>query len=223
MIHNRAMSVVVAAVVLATGSALSAETLSYTTTPIVSQELSFAGVTRQLEKFDAALGTLTAVTIEVNGFSDAGTLTWTLNSGQPASFVTVGIGATLLIDTPTTENILVNPTTENSGLVDNPSPNSISVTGNNSTDTETENVGSGDFGIYTASFIGETFNLTFDGFLYTNVSTSGGSGIANSPTGTLGGGDVTVTYEYDAIPEPASLILVGLGSIAILGRRRRKA
>ena len=52
------------------------------------------------------------------------------------------------------------------------------------------------------------------------ISSSTDSGILVGLVGTAGSADVSITYNYSQVPEPSTLVLLGLGCAAIASRRR---
>lgn len=219
MVNKNLFGVVVAVMVAGSGTLASAA-VALDTVTLSYQPLPFSGIVLELDKFDPNQGTLTDITINITGTSTGGMRTWTLDSGQEQATITgFGIGAFLEVSTLTSSDILLDPLTYSGGTVTEENP-TIQVVGNNSSDTETETVGLSDFGLYTGA--GETWNVTISGDVaVSNGNVTGGSGSASMPEGDVfGGATVEVVYTYDPIPEPASLILIGLGSVVIFGCRR---
>lgn len=64
----------------------------------------------------------------------------------------------------------------------------------------------------------QTFNITMGATQ--NVSATGLSALQQAFTNSDVDGKVVVTYTYDAVPEPTSALLGGLGVLALLRRRR---
>ena len=82
--------------------------------------------------------------------------------------------------------------------------------------TQTKNVNAFVFSGYQG--IG-TYVINAGGVQGFDTSAIGGAAVAIDPARVLG--NVTITYTYDAIPEPASAVIGGLGLLTLLRRRRR--
>ena len=86
------------------------------------------------------------------------------------------------------------------------------------TDTASDNTtDSGDLALFTAMSLGETISLPV-----TAVGSSSGSGAGNLLLlfNTFAGADIKVMYEYELIPAPGALALLGLGGLVATRRRR---
>lgn len=93
-------------------------------------------------------------------------------------------------------------------------------TAGNASDNDAGFINSGLWTAGATGYIGNgTYAINLSATQYANASGLGGLATATSPSTVSG----SVTVVYEAIPEPASLILMGLGSVAVLGRRRRNA
>jgi hypothetical protein len=230
-----APTLVSSAVLIGTASAASiVQTKSYAFLPDGSQNLSF-------NKFDTTLGTLTSVTVAVNlnktggrfevdnDSETAGTITLNHNVIGSLSVVSGDVG---LIRSNFTQIGASGTLTASNSLVDQ----AVSATTGDATNTFNA-TGLGDYVLFTpanssvsdsgtiASFAQSTYEGTGTYVLRMNanqsVNATGFGGLQQAFTVSNVLGDVTVVYNYDAVPEPTSAAIGGLGLLAILRRRRR--
>lgn len=87
--------------------------------------------------------------------------------------------------------------------------------GQSSTTTGSDNVASALFAQYTGT---GTFVINADGIQFSDTAALGGVSFSGTPSTAFG--NVTVTYNYSAIPEPSAALLGGLGALLLLRRRR---
>ncbi|MDD5063191.1 MAG: PEP-CTERM sorting domain-containing protein [Phycisphaerae bacterium] len=180
-----------------------------------------------LSKFNPALGTLTKVTLTLNSDTYAGQIHWDNEGGSPSD-VTLGIGAEVTIDVLSSALVVTavplqtgsgSVTLDNDGVPDYIGTDAFSVTGGSGNDIEST---SSTNGAVLASFTGAG---TFDAWLSTNVSTfistTGGYGPSIYTLG-LTGGLITVAYEYNPVPEPVTIALLGLGSMFAIRNKRKR-
>lgn len=220
---------------LAIAAPVSAATVSFNTA-FGPSSIPFSPTAYALPKFDPALGTLTQVTLQLDASTSAGSITFD-NESAVSTDVTLGIGATVTASAPSAVAITVVPVQSGSTPVGSPvsadddgapdflGADAFTVSGGAGADSDSDS--SADalvLAAYTASFFGETFDTLIDAVLYTNLSASGGFGPLDAQAG-ITSGLITVTYDYVAVPEPASIVLGGLGACALglVGWRRRRA
>jgi hypothetical protein len=220
---------------LVVAAPLHAASISYNTT-FGPSGIPFSPTAYSLPKFDSALGTLTEVILQLEATTSAGSITFDNESGVSTA-VTLGIGATVTANAPSAVAITVVPVQSGSTPVGSPvgadddldpdfiGADSFTVTGGVGADSDSDS--STDalvLAAYTAAFPGETFDTLIDAVLYTNLSASGGFGPLDATAG-ITSGVITVTYNYVAVPEPASVVLGALGvcALGLVAYRRRRA
>lgn len=183
-------------------------------------------------QFDTSLGTLASITITTNVTKTGGSLFVDNESATPASgnisqSVTINLtSAVSLVDTaftPIGTGVAATSSyTANVGADDGDGPG-VQSTGPDydgtsfgpTSTSQTKNVFAGAFGGYQG--VG-TYVIDAGGVQGFNTSAIGGAAVAIDPATVSG--DVTITYTYDAVPEPTSALLGGIGCLALLRRRR---
>ena len=192
-------------------------------------------------KFNTALGTLTGVTVsvlmnknggrfEVDNDSLTGgtlTLTHTVTGSLSSSVSLVKTGGASSVGqsgsvtaVSTLASVTIGATTGDPDDAFNAQPGSADYVRFDPTSTSASDSGNIDLGFISQyAFAGvQTFGMSF-GALQT-VQATGVSGLQQSFTVSDVVGNVVVTYNYDAVPEPTSALLGGLGALALLRRRR---
>ena len=178
-----------------------------------------------LSQFDPALGTLTKVTLTLDASTSAGTIAWDNEAGIPSD-VTLGIGAEVTAVglagiTAIAVPLQTGSTTvdaDNDGAADFVGTDAFSVVGGSGLDSDFDSLTAG-----LAPYIGlGTFDVDVSSVVETFVSTTGGFGPIDPVPGVTEG-TVTVTYEFNAIPEPTTALLLafGLGGLAVRSRHTR--
>jgi hypothetical protein len=187
-----------------------------TTTPIPPTNTDWIG-TLAFPQFNPAAGVLESVEIDLSG-SMSTTLTVTNNAASPSSGraythleMTVqdvggNLNAPIDVDGPSFHYALASHDTVTSGLL---------TTGFGSSDTYVAPAVLAEFTGY------GSVDLAAGTFTETALYNTGGNTYARQVTDADLTGDVTCTYTYYQVPDPASLVVLGLGGLALLRRRGR--
>ena len=198
---------------------------SASTTVFQSVEKTFdnVGTTFSFDKFNGSLGTLTGISFSIVSSVDSGSFYVRNNTGDvltvktPKDYLTLVDNQSSGADYDGANITLVStPPTGTAGyaLAGN-SSQTFTITNKSLIGTGTINT---DLSSYLAAYTG-TGSVTFDAAIAPTVLIQGGSatfdmsGISNTSV-------LTLTYVYDAIPEPSVAMLGGLGALALLRRRR---
>ena len=205
---------------------------------VIAQTEAFSGDgTLTFNQFDSSLGTLDSIEIVFNLSIDNGWLVAD-NDGVDMATVTIELGAlaaisstdVALIDgsfqpvvgtlsSSTTNMVLLAADNgDGPGNVDSTGPDGTTLYGGTDSDSDSGFISALAF----AGYIGAS---TFDIIVAINeLIDLGGLGDFEgsfSPVDILGSGSgVTVNYSYTPVPEPATMALLGLGSLVFLRRRK---
>lgn len=212
--------------VIAFASTANAAMISYNANYGPEPASSANHVVASLPLFDPALGTLTKVTLTVDSTASAGSIAWD-NEAQVSTDITLGIGATVTVSAqslltavpvPLQTGSALGVDADNDAAADFIGTDAFSVIGGTGMDTDM------DMSTAPATLLAFTGLGTFDAELMSGVetflSTSGGFGPIDPIPGETSG-LITVTYEYNPVPEPATAaMLVCFGGLTLLRRRR---
>lgn len=183
-------------------------------------------LTIDLQQFDPSLGTLNSVTVWMTATTDNAEMFYTNFSPTETVNVTLNIDHDLTASGPSSVSVLADPPASTGSTI--MAPDSVfSITSGQDTDSDSQTlVNPVDFSPYTGVGL-VTFTIDADPNTFASA-TANHPAHAAFPQANLGDywGQITVTYDYDPIPEPATLALLGIGGAAMFGgarRNRRKA
>jgi len=228
MRHARIASLVICVLTVVAAASPAGASLFQTFNVVYGPEdVPDAGTTVTLPQFDeTTFGTLLGVKLTLDATASAGAITWDNESTQVTD-VDLGIGGEVTATAPSALTLIATPLQMGSGVgiaadeaveipdPDFAGPDSFTVTGGTGADDDSATLTNPAlFGPYIG--VG-TFNVDISSIVKTYVLTSGGTGDTQSTAGKTSG-VVTVQYEY--VPEPATLALLGLGGLGVLIRRR---
>ncbi len=228
-INNFAKIIILSVVVMITPSAMAT---------LISETETFTGDdTLTFNEFDSILGTLTSIEIIFDLSIDNG---WLIvdNDDSVQADVTIVLGAVAAISSTDVRltnaswqpvvDILVASTTavvtlaaeigDGPGIVDANGPDGTTLNGEPDSDLDNGLIR----GAYFVDYIGTgTFEIDVD---VTDIAEWGSppnvEDLSSAVDILSAGSSVTVNYTYTPIPEPATMALLGLGSIALIRKRR---
>jgi len=211
-----------AAILIATSAqAAQTKTVSFSDTHTVGS----AYTDFYLGKFNAGLGTLTAVQVTVDFSTLAGSISLTnpdVGAATVLSFdstVTVkGTGLGYATSIVAVEGVVTTPDWKTTVIAGGGTQVFTIAGGQNAITNSTQTIGSGFFSAYMGSD-----TVAFQARDVQGVSTSGSSYTMNA-TAAGASTKMTVTYTYDAVPEPTTIGLLAVaGGVILLAVRRRRA
>lgn len=211
----------VSAAIFGLGSAERAEAATSTQTLSVSTALTDWSQNLNFNKFDSSLGTLNSVSFT---FSSSVTTTITVtNTGTSSSNGTVRTEIRISLVDPS--GYFAGDAPQIDAFVPlSDAPYTLAAGANQQLGPFSRNVSSGGYNYTTTQVLAEftgtgTIPLTLSTFTQTLLANNGGNTSASQVTSA--NGNVTLVYDYTAVPEPTTALLVGAGGVALLLRRRR--
>lgn len=177
-----------------------------------------------IPKFDPALGTLLSVRWSVTGNIEGSAAFESLDAS--ATTINTALSATITLTRPDATPLqVIIPVAMNSdgaaafdGTIDFGGTSGKTYPGLMASDSGSSSTNApADLALFTAAMLGETISLPVSA-----VGSSTGSGAGNLLLlfNTFAGASVEVCYEYEPVPAPGALALLGLGGL-VAGRRRR--
>ncbi|NEO37793.1 MAG: choice-of-anchor E domain-containing protein [Moorea sp. SIOASIH] len=177
-----------------------------------------------LPKFDEALGTLESVTIDLIGFVK-GNARAESQEGAPST-VTLDLASeiALILSEPDITLVEVKPLVSEQvalssydGVLDFAGSSGVTLPERTASDSTTNTFMSGDSEL--SYFVGSGDQ----DLIFTALGTSTVTGAGNLLSGfqTDVAGEVTLTYEYESVPEPTSVIGLGLVGLVLLTQTKR--
>lgn len=234
---RRVITICVLMVVLSSVSAFGA---------VYSQVQSFAGTpninnTFTFNQFNTSLGTLTGIQITLTVNSQGGIYVLD-NDSDSAATGTFEFGA--MGSMSSTDVILLNSmfasipgnvgayqtqtfslaadNGDGIGNLDSTGPDGMAYIGHSESGSGTGTVSNMLWSMGTKGFLGTgTYNILCNIMQWSNLTSTGG--VEYSVTPVTASGSVQVSYIYDAIPEPATLVILALGALIPMKKRFRKA
>jgi hypothetical protein len=213
---------------------------------VYSQVQTFAGIpninnTFTFNQFDSSLGTLTGIEITLTVNSNGGQIVIDNDSASAASgtFEFGAMGSISSSDVVLLNSMfaaipgntgayhsqafaLAADNGDGIGNLDATGPDGMTYTGHSETNTKSGMVSNMLWSLGAKGFIGTgTYDLLCNVLQWSNLNTSGG--VEYSVTPVTASGSVQVKYVYDAIPEPATLVILALGALVPMKKRFKKA
>jgi hypothetical protein len=214
----------VALIVACCGPALVAHGGTVTYTDSVPQTVTNWNNSVSVPLFDPSLGTLDSVSFTMTGYVQ-GTGQFESLDATPST-VTMDLAATLKLKRPSGSTLVISlpdfNTSDNvtayDGITDFGGTSGKTYSNVGANDTESVNTSSpSDMTLFTG--VG---NITLP-VSATGSSNASGPGNIVESFATTAWADVSVTYNYQVVPEPSTLALLGIGAIGLLAWRRRQA
>ncbi|MCX5692039.1 MAG: PEP-CTERM sorting domain-containing protein [Planctomycetota bacterium] len=204
------------------GAAVANETVSYDATFNITRTNWSSNLV--IPKFDPALGNLVRVSWTLGGSVNGSASFESLDAAD--AMITTALAATITMYRPDNSVLdVVIPVVNNTdsatafdGVIDFGGTSGKAYTNLSGSDNVSDDtIAAADLALFTAGFNGETISLPVGA-----VGSSSGSGAGNLILSfqTFAGADLKVVYEYELVPAPSALALMGLGGL-VAGRRRR--
>lgn len=177
-----------------------------------------------LPKFDEALGTLESVTIDLIGFVKGNARTENMEASESTVTLDLASKIGLILSEPDITLVEVIPLVSEQvdllsydGVLDYAGSSGVTLPERTASDSTSNTFMSGDSEL--SYFLGSGDQ----DLIFTALGTSTVTGAGNLLSGfqTDVAGEVTLTYEYESVPEPTSVIGLGLVGLMLLTQTKR--